>query len=261
MRERQEEKKDKKKRNRGGRKVEKTKEAKKQVEKERKEEKEKKEETSKSLYGNKKLRVYSDGVFDMFHIGHMKMLEQVRKRFPEAVLIVGVSSDRDTLENKGLAVMCMKERAESLKHCKWVDEVVEDAPWIITKDFLDEHKIDYVAHDSDPYPSKGSEDVYHFVKELGIFVPTQRTEGISTSDLITRILRSYDHFVRRNLRKGISGEELNLSAFTEKRIRISTTMEENFVKIREKFKDFSEIWDKVSVDIAKRFIMLFDKRF
>lgn len=35
--------------------------------------------------------------------------------------------------------------------CRWVDEVVEDAPWVITQEFLDKHKIDYVAHDALPY--------------------------------------------------------------------------------------------------------------
>lgn len=29
--------------------------------------------------------------------------------------------------------------------------MVEDAPWVITQEFLDKHKIDYVAHDALPY--------------------------------------------------------------------------------------------------------------
>nr|CAD1826015.1 unnamed protein product [Ananas comosus var. bracteatus] len=31
---------------------------------------------------------------------------------------------------------------------KWVDEVIPDAPWVLTKEFLDKHQIDYVAHDA-----------------------------------------------------------------------------------------------------------------
>lgn len=34
--------------------------------------------------------------------------------------------------------------------CRWVDEVIPDAPWVITQEFLDKHQIDYVAHDSLP---------------------------------------------------------------------------------------------------------------
>ncbi|CAK9156414.1 unnamed protein product [Ilex paraguariensis] len=46
--------------------------------------------------------------------------------------------------------MTDKERYESLRHCRWVDEVIPDAPWVLTEEFLDKHQIDYVAHDSLP---------------------------------------------------------------------------------------------------------------
>ena len=67
-----------------------------------------------------------------------------------------------------------------------VDEVVEDAPWVVDQAFLDKHRIDYVAHDDIPYQSAGMDDVYAFVKQQGKFHATKRTDGISTSDLITR---------------------------------------------------------------------------
>jgi choline-phosphate cytidylyltransferase len=107
-------------------------------------------------------------------------------------------------------VLTDKERAESIRHCKWADEVIEHAPWVVTQEFLDEHSIDYVAHDAIPYSSGDSNDVYAFVKDQGRFLPTQRTEGVSTSDLITRIVRDYDQYVRRNLERGVSPKELNI---------------------------------------------------
>jgi len=80
------------------------------------------------------------------------------------------------------------ERQESIKHCKWVDEVVCPCPWILTAEFLEEHQIDFVAHDIAPYGGSNEEDIYAEMKKLGKFKETKRTEGISTSDIITRVL-------------------------------------------------------------------------
>lgn len=93
-----------------------------------------------------------------------------------------------------------------MKHCKWVDEVVYPCPWIITPEFLEENNIDYVAHDVAPYSSGGCEDIYSFVKKIGKFKETQRTNGISTSDVIMRILKDRDAYTLRNLKRGYTRE-------------------------------------------------------
>ena len=123
------------------------------------------------------VRIYSDGVFDLFHLGHARQLEQVKKAFPNTTLIVGVCSDKDTHQHKGKTVMTEVERLESVRHCKWVDEVVL-GPWVINDEFLNKNKIDLVAHDDLPYNSAGMDDVYGHLKEKGRFLPTQRTSGI-----------------------------------------------------------------------------------
>lgn len=141
---------------------------------------------------DKPIRVYADGIFDIFHYGHAKMFEQTKKAFSNTYLMVGVCSDEDTQKYKRKPVLTWKERCESIRHCKWVDEIIYDAPWVITKDFIDKYEIDYIAHDNTPYPLSNNnayiEDVYKEVKKLGMFLATQRTNDISTTDIINRIL-------------------------------------------------------------------------
>lgn len=157
------------------------------------------------------VRIYADGVFDLFHLGHMRQLEQAKKAFPDVYLIVGVTGDAETHKRKGLTVLSGKERAETIRHCKWVDEVIECCPWIVTPEFLEEHKLDYVAHDDLPYGADEGDDIYAPIKAAGKFLVTQRTEGVSTTGIITKIVRDYEKYIARQFKRGTSRQELNVS--------------------------------------------------
>ncbi|KAF9356374.1 hypothetical protein BGX26_005364 [Mortierella sp. AD094] len=221
------------------------------------------------------VRIYCDGIYDLFHFGHAKALEQAKKAFPEVYLLVGVCDDTMTHSRKGKTVMTDKERYESVRHCKWVDEVVESAPWVVDQAFLDKHKIDYVAHDDIPYKSVDSDDVYAFVKNQGSFLPTQRTDGVSTSDLITRIVKDYDQYLRRNLERGVTAKELGIGFFKEQEVKFKKSAQDIRASIRQNWhgtkdelkneitvlrndlRQTMNMWEDKSQEIIKDFSKLF----
>lgn len=52
-----------------------------------------------------------------------------------------VCSDALTHSKKGRTVMTDAERYEAVRHCRYVDEVIRDAPWELDEEFLSKHKV------------------------------------------------------------------------------------------------------------------------
>lgn len=52
-----------------------------------------------------------------------------------------------------------------MKGIKWVDEVVEGAPYVTTIETLDQYNCDYCAHGDDITLTAEGIDTYHIVKE------------------------------------------------------------------------------------------------
>lgn len=199
----------------------------------------------------------------MFHIGHAKVLEQAKKMYKHVYLIAGVSGDEETIRLKGRTVMNEQERAESVFHWKWVDEVICPCPWVLTLDFLVKHNIDYVAHDDIPYSSSGSGDIYAEIKKAGRFRATARTEGISTSDLIMRIIKDYDKYIWRSLDRGYTPKDLGISSTKAFRVKlkekIMPDLNTKVEKVKLNIKDVFNKWKKNSSHFVDHFIHQFDK--
>jgi len=228
---------------------------------------------SENAENEKPVRVYADGIYDLFHFGHARALEQAKKAFPNTYLLVGCCNDAVTHMYKGKTVMTEAERYESLRHCRWVDEVIPDAPWVITPEFIDKYQIDYVAHDALPYAdaSGAGKDVYEYVKSIGKFKETKRTEGISTSDIIMRILKDYNQYVMRNLARGYTRKDLGVSYVKEKQLRVNMGISKLRQKVKEQQERVGEklhtvaksadMRHRVWVEIADRLVVGFLEKF
>ena len=148
----------------------------------------------------KLVRIYFDGVFDMMHFGHGNALRQARQ--VGDVLVVGLVGDEDVIKNKGAPpVMSYDERRTALLGCKWVDEIVDHAPYDVTPEWTEtlftEYDIDFVVHGDDPCITADGKDAYETAKKWGRFRAIKRTEGVSTTDIVGRmLLGTRDHHVR-----------------------------------------------------------------
>ena len=177
-----------------------------------------------------------------------------------------VCNDTLTHSKKGRTVMNENERYEAVRHCRYVDELVKDAPWELEDSYIEKHKIDFIAHDDIPYGSDDCNDVYAKWKARGMFVATERTEGVSTSDVVARIVRDYDIYVRRNLARGYSAKDLNISYLSEKKIRLQNKMHELKDKskkvmssIGERRVDLISKWEDKSREFIENFLLLFGR--
>lgn len=86
-------------------------------------------------------------------------------------LIVGVFSDDLLQQNNAKAAWPEIERLELVRHCRWVDEVVKDAPWEVSVQFMKEKGIDFVAIDEgasvDPSYDNARVKAYDELKQNG----------------------------------------------------------------------------------------------
>ena len=130
-------------------------------------------------------RVYADGVYDLFHYGHVESLRKARSLGD--YLLVGVGADIEQLEAfKRKPILTLEERMASVAGCRYVDEVLPCAYLVMDRAWIELHDIDLVVH-GDDLAQKQIEYYYKVPIELGIFRKLPYTRGISTSDIIHRI--------------------------------------------------------------------------
>lgn len=135
-------------------------------------------------------RVYVDMVGDLFHAGHVELLRAAKAA--GSWLVVGVLSDETAKAYKRAPIMTLAERVAVVAACRYVDEVVVDAPFQIDEEFLTEHGIDLVVH-GDDLTAEGAGLVYGAAVSAGKLVYVPRTSAISTTSLIQRVIDAHAH--------------------------------------------------------------------
>ncbi|XP_064625984.1 ethanolamine-phosphate cytidylyltransferase-like [Lineus longissimus] len=151
-------------------------------------------------------RVYIDGCFDMVHFGHANAMRQAKAL--GKYLVVGVHSDADITVNKGAPAYPEEERYKLIRAIKWVDELVEASPYFYDVSFLDKIGCDFVAHGDDiSHSIVTGGDAYITQKQSGRYREFRRTNGVSTTDIIGRILRMTKEHHQPNQEESITKEE------------------------------------------------------
>ena len=131
--------------------------------------------------------VYTYGVFDLFHKGHVELLKEAKMLGDS--LVVGIFSDDVAASFKRKPVLCLEDRMHVVKHCQYVDEVV------VQEHFSPEHVIRKIKpHVLAKGPGAGWEERADVpgteaMREIGgSIVRLPYHDGISTSMIIQAIL-------------------------------------------------------------------------
>lgn len=121
----------------------------------------------------KKIATY--GTFDLFHIGHLKLLERCKALGDH--LTVFVSTDEFNLQKDKKSIIKYSDRAEIVSAIKFVDQVFPENEW-------DQKITDVIKHNIDIFVIgddwKGKFD---FLKEYCEVVYLSRTPDISSTQL------------------------------------------------------------------------------
>ena len=132
------------------------------------------------------VRVYVDMVADLFHYGHVAFLKKARALGD--YLMVGIHADAILVSyKKGRPILTMEERVASAAGCRYVDEVLPNAPLVIDEAWIAKHDIQLVVH-GDDFSEDRIKDFYEVPIKMGIFRTVPYTKGVSTTEIIRRVI-------------------------------------------------------------------------
>lgn len=123
----------------------------------------------------KKIRILTYGTFDLFHVGHVRLLKRLRDLGDE--LIVGCSTDEFNKIKGKNTVMPYESRKEILLSCKYVNSVFAEDNW-------DQKRNDVKRTNADIF-AMGDDWSGHFdhLEDICKVVYLPRTSGISSTKI------------------------------------------------------------------------------
>lgn len=124
--------------------------------------------------------VITFGTFDVFHVGHLRVIERAAELGDR--LVVGVSADSLNLRKKGrMPVFSQAERLAIVAALKAVDEVFVEESLELKREYILEHGADVLVMGDD---WSGRFDELSDICQV-VYLP--RTPAISTTALIEKI--------------------------------------------------------------------------
>ena len=115
------------------------------------------------------------GTFDLFHIGHLKLLQRLKKLGDK--LIVSVSTDEFNELKGKKTIIPFEQRAEIVENIKCVDMVISENSWEQKVQDIKKYNVDIFSIGDD---WKGEFD---FLKEHCEVLYLERTKDISSTQL------------------------------------------------------------------------------
>ena len=110
---------------------------------------------------------YTTGVFDLFHVGHVRLLRNAKSMCDK--LIVGVTSDELVSYKNKQAVIPFEERIEIVRSCRFVDLAVEQSS-MDKLDAANRYKFDIMFVGDDWYETKKWKEIDKKFSDIGVKV-------------------------------------------------------------------------------------------
>jgi cytidyltransferase-like protein len=136
--------------------------------------------------------VYLDGIFDLFHFGHIESFRKCKELYSDVTLIVGIIGDKVASSYKRVPIHSEEHRYGLVENSKYVDKIIKDSPLIITKEFMEKYKIDLVVHGFSNNNDQNKQDIFfEYPKSINKFKEIEYYKGISTTSILDKISKIY----------------------------------------------------------------------